>query len=133
MNYILGIGLTTINQIETNDNVFTFASSIDIKDLGEIERLVFGNHTVSKDQKSSITGKLTISNCNELTTLIIGNNGFMNVRLMDISDLGMLNKVVIGTNTLIEMEEFKATNLKKLRAMNVGEGSLTNIQKYVNI
>ena len=62
----------------------------------------------------------------------VGSDVSVPMTSLDFTRFIFLKEITIGSNALNRVSAFIATNLTQLIAINVDEGSLTNIQKYVN-
>ena len=63
----------------------------------------------------------------------VGNDMNISITSLDFTRFIFLKEINIRSNALNGISAFIATNLTQLIAINVDGGSLTNIQKYVNI
>ena len=109
---------TELEALTIGDGCFNYVSKVSVVGLKKLKSVAIGAKSFQNESNDS---ELVVSNCPELTSLIVGNESFKGFKEMKLSGLDGLKRVVMGGNCF-KNAELRVSGLKGLETLSLGAG-----------
>ena len=109
---------TELEELKIGDGCFNYVSKVSVVGLKKLKSVSIGAKSFQNESNDS---ELVVSDCPELTSLIIGNESFKGFKEMTLSGLDGLKRVVMGVNCF-KNAELRVSGLKGLEMLSLGAG-----------
>ena len=109
---------TELEALTIGDGCFNYVSKVHVVGLKKLKSVAIGAKSFQNESNDS---ELIVSDCPELTSLIIGNESFKGFKEMTLSGLDGLKRVVMGVNCF-KNAELRVSGLKGLEMLSLGAG-----------
>ena len=109
---------SALEELTIGDGCFNYVSKVRVVGLKKLKSVSIGANSFQNESNDS---ELVVSDCPELTSLIIGNESFKGFKEMKLSGLDGLKRVVMGGNCF-KNAELRASGLKGLETLSLGAG-----------
>ena len=107
-----------LEELTIGDGCFNYVSKVSVVELKKLKSVAIGTKSFQNESNDS---ELVVSDCPELTSLIIGNESFKGFKEMTLSGLDGLKRVVMGVNCF-KNAELRVSGLKELETLSLGGG-----------
>ena len=109
---------TELEALTIGDGCFNYVSKVRVVGLKKLKSVAIGAKSFQNESNDS---ELIVSDCPELTSLIIGNESFKGFKEMKLSGLDGLKRVTMGGNCF-KNAELRVSGLKGLETLSLGAG-----------
>ena len=109
---------SALEELTIDDGCFNYVSKVSVVGLKKLKSVSIGAKSFQNESNDS---ELVVSDCPELTSLIIGNESFKGFKEMKLSGLDGLKRVVMGVNCF-KNAELRVSGLKGLETLSLGAG-----------
>ena len=109
---------SALEELTIGDGCFNYVSKVSVVGLKKLKSVAIGANSFQNESNDS---ELIVSDCPELTSLIIGNESFKGFKEMTLSGLDGLKRVVMGVNCF-KNAELRVSGLKGLEMLSLGAG-----------
>ena len=109
---------SALEALTIGDGCFNYVSKVSVVGLKKLKSVSIGEKSFQNESNDS---ELIVSDCPELTSLIIGNESFKGFKEMKLSGLDGLKTVVMDVNCF-KNAELRVSGLKGLETLSLGNG-----------
>ena len=108
-----------LEELTIGDGCFNYVSKVSVVGLKKLKNVTIGEKSFQNESNDS---ELIVSDCPELTSLIIGNESFKGFKEMTLSELDGLETITIGDDCFKECD-LLVKDLKSVESVVIGANS----------